>query len=306
VGETLQSVEPAAQDKGVAILAHVQATPTLVEGDPRRLQQVVGNLLTNAIKFTPRGGRVTVSTRVVDGHCRIQVTDTGEGIAPEFLPFLFERFRQGDASRSRRHGGLGLGLAISNELVALHGGTVGGESDGPGRGARFTVTLPVLVAGADAGGDGRSDTSAIQPASLAGVQALVVDDQPDALDYVGRVLEEQGARVVRANSAREALARLRDANQAFDVLVTDIGMPETSGYDFLRIVREELHLDGARLPAIAVTAFAREEDRTRSLQAGFQQHLAKPVQVVELIHAVRAAIPTHRPAAPNPARAGGA
>jgi signal transduction histidine kinase/ActR/RegA family two-component response regulator len=263
-------------------------------GDPERLQQVVWNLLSNAIKFTPRGGRVVVHTRRVDLHVEIAVEDTGPGIASEFLPFVFDRFRQADGSSTRAHGGLGLGLAIVRHLVELHGGTVSVTSLREASGALFTVRLPLrAIAGAPppapADGQERSPRSRdgrvlLAARQLAGVTVLVVDDEPDARELLMAVLAHHGAAVLCAASAAEALELL--AAHAPQVMVSDIGMPVTDGYQLIRSVRAG---DGevARVPAAALTGFARIEDGRRALDAGFDVHLIKPIDPTELVETVQ-------------------
>jgi signal transduction histidine kinase/CheY-like chemotaxis protein len=274
----LIAVAAAAEIKGVALRADVGAPSAFVRADASRLQQVVWNLVSNAIKFTPRGGRVDVSLAAREGAFEIVVSDTGQGMDPAFVPCVFERFRQADASASRRHGGLGLGLSIVKHLVDLHGGEVRAASDGPGLGSRFTVTLPACPTGAaEAAARASPD-----PSRLAGACVLVVDDEPDAKDLVRRLLEEQGARVVLASSAGEALASLEEGVP--DVMISDIGMPGMDGYELIRLVRSVS--PGRHLPAVALTAYARPEDLARVLRAGYQAHLSKPVQPRELLATV--------------------
>jgi CheY-like chemotaxis protein/anti-sigma regulatory factor (Ser/Thr protein kinase) len=259
-----------------------------VLGDAGRLQQVVWNLLSNAIKFTPPDGEVRIALRQVDGRIEINVADTGQGIEPQFLPHVFERFRQADASAARRHGGLGLGLAIVKQLVELHGGAVRAQSAGLGRGAIFTVTLPVhqtQAIGSDSSTAG-APAAAINGdgARLKGVNVLLVDDEPDAREVVARLLQASGASVVSAGSGAEALA-LSELDRP-DILISDIGMPGMDGYELLRRMREGGDPKAVRIPAVALTAFARSEDRTRALLAGFLVHVAKPVQPSELVATV--------------------
>ncbi len=291
VREALDTVRLAAEARGVALEFEPGPAPALVAGDPDRLQQVLWNLLSNAVKFTPGGGTVRVGTRQADGHVDIEVSDTGAGIAPDFLPFVFDRFSQHDRSTSRQHGGLGLGLAIVKHLVELHGGTVHAASDGPGRGARFTVSLPTrLDLEAPWLADERPETPTESApggetaALLTGVTVLVVDDEADARDLAKAVLEQRGARVGVAATAREAIDRLRE--RLPHVLVADIGMPGEDGYSLIRRVRSSEDCRLAGLPAVALTAYGREEDRVRMLQAGFQQHVAKPLYPDELVAVV--------------------
>ena len=252
---------------------------------------MVWNLLSNSVKFTRKGGRVQVVLEKVGSHAVIRVCDSGEGISPEFLPLVFDRFRQADASTTRRHGGLGLGLAIVRHLTELHGGTVSAHSPGKGNGAVFTVRLPVRAVHSEAPEPAVSTPKAPDsPASLKGLRIVIVDDEPNARDLVKRVLTDAGASVSCAGSADEALDALRAVRP--DVLVSDIGMPGEDGYGLLRRVRQLGTDDGGRVPAVALTAFARAEDRRRALMAGFQMHVAKPVEAAELI-AVIASV-THR------------
>jgi PAS domain S-box-containing protein len=275
VEAAIDACRSAAEAKQVTLDARIDPSPLTMRGDIGRMQQVVTNLITNAIKFTPKGGSVVVSLVRRDERAEILVRDTGQGIAPEFLPHVFERFRQADSSMSRRYGGLGLGLSIVEHLVRLHGGEVRAESEGLGLGATFTITVPCEV--------GRSLTrSARQPGlgdetNLDGVRALVVDDESSARELVRRALEEHGATVVTAASGAEAVALLGEV--APDVLVSDLGMPGMDGFELIRVVRA----GDARVPAVAVTAFARQEDQLRALSAGYQAHLAKPIEPRDLV-----------------------
>jgi PAS domain S-box-containing protein len=309
VEAAVATVGPAAAAKSIRIEPAVDARAGLVNGDAARLQQVAWNLLNNAVKFTPRGGRVRVRLGRVGDHVELSVADTGEGVAAEFLPYVFDRFRQADASSTRRHGGLGLGLAIVKSLVETHGGVVRATSEGKGLGSTFTVQLPLAIAGApgaDGNGDGNGDGDGAttgpaedrSPAaarealpaaggravSLAGVRVLVVDDEPDSRLLVRKVLEESGAEVTDAATAADGLARLAESHP--DVILSDIGMPEVDGYEFIARVRKLADGAGGRTPAIALTAFARTEDRTRALLAGYLVHVSKPVEPVELIATV--------------------
>jgi PAS domain S-box-containing protein len=283
VAEAVAAHRPEATAKSVTLELHGEAQGLPVRGDPARLQQVLWNLLTNAIKFTPAGGRIEVRLRGHDGAAEVAVTDSGEGIAAEFLPHLFDRFRQADASAARRHGGLGLGLAIVRQLTEMHGGDVSAASAGRGCGARFTVRLPL-----DAEPHTASDAAAPDAAGLEGLRVLIVDDQAPMLDYLQRILEEEGMQVQAFCSAPECLGHLRTGATDFDLLVSDIGLPEIDGYELIRIVRSDLALTAERLPAIALTAFARREDQQRALAAGYQAHLAKPFQLADLFAQMRA------------------
>ena len=284
----VDAVRPAALAKEISLHTSFESTLRPVRGDSARLQQVIWNLLSNAIKFTPKGGTVRLTTTQHDGVVNIDVTDDGKGIGPAFLPYVFDRFRQADGTTTRQHSGLGLGLAIVKNLVELHGGKVTAHSDGDGRGSTFRVELPEMIAGSSS-----SSSSAVLPelphveepaeseTSLTGISVLVVDDERDARELVSRVLTARGATVRTAGSASEAMAMLTDWHP--NVLLSDIGMPEQDGYDLIRMVRQLPPSQGGTVPAAALTAFARSEDRRRVLLAGFQSHVAKPVEPEELI-----------------------
>jgi PAS domain S-box-containing protein len=292
VEAAIDAVKPAADAKDIRLekILDPQAAP--VAGDPGRLQQVVWNLLSNAIKFTPKRGRVQVILNRVNSLVELTVADTGQGIPPDFLPYVFDRFRQGDPSTTRKQGGLGIGLAIAKQLVELHGGSIHATSPGEGQGSTFTVRLPLMAVHAQADEAGRLHPRAegqVLPldasrSRLRGVKVLVVDDEQDARDLIKRVLEDCQAEVLTAASAAEALAVL--AEQKPDVLLSDIGMPVMDGYDLLRQVRSMAPQSGGRIPAIALTAFARSEDRTRALMSGYQVHVSKPVEPAELVATV--------------------
>lgn len=289
VEAAIDTVRPAAEAKGIRIEKLLDPGAGPISGDPNRLQQVVWNLLSNAIKFTPRGGKVQVLLSRVESQIEIVVADTGAGISPEFIPLVFERFRQADASLTRRHGGLGIGLSIVKQLVELHGGTVRVESAGEGQGTTFTVRLPMSAVHRALFEDQRSQpkTVTVTPFTvmdLTNVKVLVIDDQADARALIKRVLTECNAEVVTAATADEVLRLLEKERP--HVLISDIGMPEVDGYELLRRVRALGAERGGRMPAIALTAFARSEDRTRALCAGFQAHVAKPVEPSELIATV--------------------
>jgi CheY-like chemotaxis protein/two-component sensor histidine kinase len=286
--QAIETVRPAAAARGIRLQQVLDRRVGPVSGDPNRLQQVFWNLFNNAIKFTPRHGRVQVVLERVDSHLEISVIDSGEGIASEFLPHVFDRFRQQDASTTRRHGGLGLGLAIVKQLVELHGGTVTAHSDGPGRGATFRVSLPLVVFQPDSGEPRRHPQAQFAPLTapdasirLDGVTVLVVDDEPDARGVVKRLLQDRQARVLTAGRAAEALTILQ--NERPDVLVSDIGMPGEDGYSLIRRVRALDPQAGGLTPALALTAYARSEDRMKAILAGFQMHVSKPVEAAELL-----------------------
>jgi CheY-like chemotaxis protein len=292
IDAAVDSVTPAAEAKGIRIQKIVEPVAGPVMGDPSRLQQVVWNLLSNSIKFTPKGGRVQVILKLVNSHLEILVSDTGSGIRPEFLPHVFERFRQADPSTTRRHSGLGLGLAIVKHLTEMHGGEVQVASPGENLGATFSVRLPLAIvhqhdpSSADGGEHPHASGGlpAECPPGLDGARILVVDDERDSRGLVKRILEECQAIVTVASSAEEGLTELeRDCP---DILISDIGMPGTDGYQFIRKVRTLAEGRGAKLPAIALTAFARSEDRQRAMLAGFDMHISKPVRPAELIAVV--------------------
>jgi CheY-like chemotaxis protein len=287
IESALDSVRPAATAKEIRLQTVLDPSAMAVSGDPARLQQVVWNLLSNAIKFTPRGGRVLVRLARVNSHVEIAIDDTGQGIESAFLPHVFERFRQADSSSTRSHGGLGLGLAIVKHLVELHGGRVEVESAGPGLGSTFRVNLPLRpVASTRGAKPGDAHEHAVEgiepavPARLSGVKILVVDDEPDTRDILATVLERLGARVIAASSAAEALVALD--NDHPDVLISDIEMPGCDGYELIRRIRRLPAERGGHIPAAALTAYARAEDRLKALVAGFNIHMAKPVRPEEL------------------------
>ena len=284
VQAAVEVVRPAAEAKGLELQVVLDAEVGTVTGDPERLKQVVWNLASNAVKFTPKGGRVEVRLERVDGRVEITVRDSGQGIRPEFLPHIFQRFEQADSTSTRAHGGLGLGLAIVRHIVELHGGTVHAESPGEGQGAVFTVALPLAVA-QTAGEVERRPPKRSAPASqhgsapLDGLRVLVVDDEPDNNEVVGTLLSSCGAEVRLAGSARQAVEMLREWKP--DVLVTDIAMPDQDGCDLLATIRSQ-EGEPAEILAVALTAYASKEDRIRLLSAGFQAHVVKPVDATEL------------------------
>lgn len=282
----LETLHPAAEAKGVRIHKVLDPLAGPVSGDPGRLQQVMWNIFSNAVKFTPRGGRVQVLLERVNSHIEITVSDTGQGIEPEFLPFIFDRFSQADSSTRRRYGGLGLGLAIAKSLLELHGGSIRAKSPGLDQGATFIIALPLMVVherddGREHPANAQSGQPELSAPMLAGVKALVVDDEPDARELICRVLQKRGAEVAVAASAQEALQML--ARYRPDILISDIGMPVEDGYDLIRAVRSLDAEQGGTIPAIALTAFARTEDRQRAFLAGFQLHVSKPVEPNELV-----------------------
>ncbi|PYQ73856.1 MAG: histidine kinase [Acidobacteria bacterium] len=291
IKSALETITPAADAKQLRVHTILDPRASPISGDPDRLQQIVWNLVSNAVKFTPKGGRIQVVLERIDSHVEIVVSDTGAGIKAEFLPFVFERFRQGDAGTAREHIGLGLGLAIVRHLVELHGGTVTPESAGQGQGATFRVRLPLMIAHADVAPEraraaAHASSSAMPDYStrLDGIHVLAVDDDHDALTLIREILETAGARVTTAGSAREVLDGIEPARP--DVLVADLGLPTINGFDLIARIRRLPDRELRHIPAAALTAYARSEDRVKAFQSGFQMHLAKPIDPVELIAAI--------------------
>ena len=290
IEEVRDSLTPAAAAKHIAVVVSLEAAPDLIPADPRRLLQVVWNLLSNAIKFTPEHGHVRIGLRDVDQHVEISVSDDGPGIPPAFLPHVFERFRQADPSSTRRHGGLGLGLAIAHSIVALHRGTATAANVGSGHGAVFTVTLPRFAAAETDAAPSWNDETGAAAVSLAGVRVLVVEDRLDDREVLTKMLEAAGANVTSAASAVEGLAALEHGRP--HVLLSDVGMPGEDGYSFVRRVRGLPRDRGGLTPAVAITAYPDPGQRT--LDAGFQAHIAKPVDPLRLALAVARLAPTIR------------
>ncbi len=288
IQSAVNSVLPAAEAKNIRVLQVVESGLPVIRGDQARLQQIVWNLLSNAVKFTSQGGNVRVHARGTAAHVEIAVEDDGAGISPEFLPHVFERFRQADGSTTRRHGGLGLGLSIVRHLAEMHGGTASAYSAGRGQGATFTITLPTVPIVPESEPCLARDAleartlASDSPVVLTGLRVLIVDDEPDARDVLERVLSGCGATIVCAASVDDALEEI--ARTKPDALVSDIGMPGKDGYELIRAVREQF--DGKTLPAIALTAFARPEDRRRALMNGFQTFVVKPADPFEISLAV--------------------
>lgn len=292
LGQAVASHRPAADARRLSLELEVGPEPLIVHGDPTRLQQVLWNLLANAVKFAKEAGHIRVGARRVGRNVELTVSDDGEGIDPEFLPQVFSRFRQADNSTARRHGGLGLGLAIVKQLVELHGGQVRALSRGRGHGATFVVSLPLqeplLAHDVNSSGAWRVlDPDRISPQRLDGARILAVEDQADMLESLRQMLEERGAIITAVASGAQALDLLRQDAGRFDFLVSDIGMPSMDGYELIRRVRGELGLGAGQLGAVALTAYAREEDRARALLAGYQAHLVKPYQVGQLVAILR-------------------
>ncbi len=293
VSAAVHSLHPATDAKAIHVSVSVDQTAGLIVGDPDRLQQVVWNLLSNAIKFTPEGGSVGIRLARVDAYIELRVSDTGVGISEQFLPHVFERFRQADSSTTRKHGGLGLGLAIVRHLVELHGGTIHAESEGSGQGSTFTLSLP-LASALIATGNGKQTVSTadaeekskslVHSAVLDNLRILIVEDEADTRELVREVLARQGAEVRATKSAAEGLQMLAAWNP--DLLVSDIGMPGQDGYELIRRVRKLDADHHGQIPAVALTAYAGAEDQQRALAAGFQIHLAKPVEPKALVATV--------------------
>jgi PAS domain S-box-containing protein len=288
VTAAIETVRPSAESRQIKLTSTFSTVDGVIMGDKNRLQQIVWNLLTNAIKFTPRAGRIHVVIERVNSHVEISVTDSGQGIAPEFLQHVFDRFRQADSSTTRKHGGLGIGLTIAKHLTELHGGNLTVRSPGLGLGATFTINLPLISAHADAVSQAASQRNteidnSIRKGDLNGVRVLLVDDDPDSLAIVQRILQRNGA-TVRAANCMEAGLTAFDGFQPH-VVLSDIGMPVHDGYELIKNLR--MLPGGKTVPAVALTALARNEDRARALKAGFQMHVAKPVDSHELVAVVQ-------------------
>lgn len=289
IESAIEAVIPAAEAKGIQVQKALDGKVSAISGDPARLQQVVWNLLSNAIKFTPHGGEVSIRLRPAVSAIEIIVADTGEGIHQDFLPYVFDRFRQADAKTTRRHGGLGLGLAIVRHLVEMHGGTVSASSPGEAAGATFTVRLPLMPVQQDnslpessAQASGSHSFLPLEcPERLDGLKVLAVDDEADTREVIRTVFEQCGAQVITAASAAEAFRLLEETRP--DVLISDIGMPEEDGYQLIDKVRALPLERGGKIPAVALTAYARAEDRLRALRSGYQMHVPKPVELAELV-----------------------
>jgi PAS domain S-box-containing protein len=279
---TAETLRPASDAKSITMELFLDSSIGIIMGDANRLQQIFWNLFSNAIKFTPPNGSVTVRLKKTeDSYAQIQVIDSGIGIEPNFLPYVFEYFRQADASTTRSQGGLGLGLAISRHLVELHGGTIDVKSQGKGKGTTFTVMLPIQVMKCDVD---QPDQLIDNGLSLQDVKIMVVEDQADARELIRLILEQQGAQVIEASSSKQALEIIKESIP--DVLISDIGMPDEDGYSFLKKVRSLPQDKGGNVPALALTAYTKEEDRQQAIAAGFQMHLGKPLDITELLQAV--------------------
>ena len=294
VDAALDALRPTADVKGMKLQTRFEPGQCLVKGDPNRLRQVIWNLLSNAIKFTPRGGSVNIDLTCVESTARLTVRDTGDGISPEFLPYVFDRFRQAEGSISRKQGGLGLGLAVARHLVELHGGTIRAGSEGLGKGSVFTVDLPLAQERRDPARAEerkreverrRSRSGAVR---LDGVHVLLVEDDDDSRRLLGTMLKRYGARVTSTKSAAEALSVFE--TELPDVLISDIGMPDQDGYELVRKLRAMPPEKGGKTPAIALTGYASRKDRERALSTGYQQHMAKPIEQADMINAIAALV----------------
>jgi signal transduction histidine kinase/CheY-like chemotaxis protein len=285
VHQAVEVVRPAADAREVSVVVEADPPSLPMLADPRRLQQIAWNLLSNAVKFTPAGGRVEVRLWRRDRLAVLRVTDTGIGIEPGFLPRVFDAFSQQDESTTRTHQGLGLGLSITRHLVALHGGTIEARSEGPGTGASFEVRLPLTAAP-----EAAAEPDPPRAIRLDGVVVLVVDDEPDARETFTAILERAGASVIAMASVDEAIGFVEGTSTPVDLLVSDLAMPGRDGFELVRRLRQSARADRRRLPAVAVSAYARDQDRVAAIDAGFQNHLAKPVTPAHLVQAVAAAV----------------
>lgn len=285
IGVAVDAVRPAAAAKGIEMVVDSEGHHYSIQGDPDRLSQVTSNLLSNAMKFTPSGGRITVKLREDDGRAVLSVIDTGQGIAADLLPHIFDRFRQGDSSTTRGAGGLGLGLTLVREIVALHGGSVSAHSEGENQGSTFVITLPAIEEGESA--NDRKSRGSVEPRAeqLTGLTILVVDDEADARAVVAETLRLEGARVTIGDSVQAALDHLRAPGARFDVMVTDIGMPEEDGYSLVRKLRRLT--DGKRVVAIALTGYVSHADVEAAIDAGFDLHVPKPVDFDSFVPIIR-------------------
>lgn len=283
ISAAMETVRLAAETKNIQLSLEESSNIVQVSGDSGRLQQVVWNLLSNAIKFTPHGGQVKIGLTQVENYAQIQVIDTGKGINPEFLPYVFEHFRQEDSATTRKFGGLGLGLAIARQIVEMHGGIIKVASLGENQGATFTVQIPLFKASNPQiqALDITQDQTTSNAAPLANIRALIVDDDPDTRDFLAFLLEMNGANVTVTASAFEVLQALEQSR--FDVLLSDVGMPEMDGYTLIQTIRGRTDLPYCQIPAIALTAYAGEGDQQQAMSVGFQYHVAKPIDPDKVI-----------------------
>jgi signal transduction histidine kinase/ActR/RegA family two-component response regulator len=289
LNDAVDAIRPAATSKSLAVELYSELPTAIIEGDEQRLQQVFGNILSNAVKFTPAGGRITMQLRHADDAYTVTVEDTGIGIRKDFLPFVFDRFRQADSSTTRAHGGLGIGLSLVRQLVDMHGGQVTAASGGPGLGSSFTVRLPRTAAEPISPAEiVRPDDAAV--ARLQGMRLLLLDDDPDAQEVATRTLRSNGAIVQSVASVEEAARVLTHNAEEFDAILADIGLPGQDGYDFIASVRGSPDARLRTLPVVAVTAYASRSDHARAIAAGFDAHVAKPVTLGDLATAVAEAV----------------
>jgi CheY-like chemotaxis protein/nitrogen-specific signal transduction histidine kinase len=290
VEAALDALRPTADVKGIKLQTRFVPEECLIKGDPHRLRQVIWNLLSNAIKFTQRGGSVSIDLNCIESTARLTVSDTGDGISPDFLPYVFDRFRQAEGSISRKQGGLGLGLAVARHLVELHGGTITAESEGLGKGSEFAVDLPLAQERRDPARaeERRREVERRRSRSgvvrLDGVHVLLVEDDDDSRKLLGTMLKRYGAKVTSTKSAAEALDVFE--NEVPDVIISDIGMPDQDGYQLIRKLRALPVEKGGKIPAIALTGYASRKDRERALRSGYHQHMAKPIEQVDMINAI--------------------
>jgi PAS domain S-box-containing protein len=281
IDEAIDSLLPTVEAKRLKLTRDLDAGLGPLRIDPPRFHQVVWNLLTNALKFTPKRGHIHVSLKRINSHALLQISDSGEGIDPEFLPYIFDRFRQADASRSRKHAGLGVGLTIAKYLVELHGGTIYAESEGVGKGSTFNITLPIPgVSVRPASGKKHAPHG---KSALKGARILLLEDEQDTREMIAQALKQRGAKPVQADSARKAFHLLKQ--EPYDLVISDIGMPEIDGYAFIRKLRS-MKSKASKLPAIALTAYAGEEDRRLTIEAGFNTHIPKPIALGELVRVI--------------------
>ncbi len=282
IQQAVDSLQPTVEAKQLKLTTDLDTRLGPVRLDPSRFHQIIWNLMTNALKFTPKKGHIHVGLKRINSHALLQVTDSGEGIDPEFLPFIFDRFRQADSSRSRRHGGLGVGLTITKYLVELHGGTIYAESEGIGKGSTFNITLPIPAVSFKPTSDAKHEEHGKAP--LKGMRILLIEDEDDTRGMIVHALKQRGAKPSHTESARKGLELL--AGQPFDLIISDIGLPDLDGYSFIQKVRS-MKSPASKIPAIALTAYAGDEDRRFSVETGFTTHLSKPIALTELVRVIR-------------------
>jgi PAS domain S-box-containing protein len=281
IEQAIDSIRPTLNAKSLKLTQDLDTGLGPMQIDPSRFHQIVWNLLANAVKFTPKKGHIHVSLKRINSNALLQISDSGEGIDPEFIPLIFERFRQADASRSRKYGGLGVGLSIAKSLVEQHGGTIYAESDGVGKGSTFNVTLPIPGLSSHSASPAKQTTPA--KSILKGVRILVIEDEPDTREMIVQAMKQRGAKPAQADSAKKALQLLEQ--QPYDLVISDIGMPDLDGYAFIRKLRS-MKSPASTVPAIALTAYAGEHDRKLSIEAGFNTHIPKPITLTELVRVI--------------------